>query len=83
MATPDASIEIVRGWIQQAERIVVLTGAGISTDSGIPDFRGPKGLWTQNPEAENDSRSATGLPQNHAAVEHADRPIWWKSGNIE
>jgi NAD-dependent deacetylase len=42
----------VRDWIASARRIVVLTGAGISTDSGIPDFRGPQGLWTRNPEAE-------------------------------
>ena len=45
-------IRRVRGWIEQAQRVVVLTGAGISTDSGIPDFRGPQGVWTKNPEAE-------------------------------
>jgi NAD-dependent deacetylase len=42
----------VRSWIDAAERVVVLAGAGISTDSGIADFRGPNGLWTRNPEAE-------------------------------
>jgi NAD-dependent protein deacetylase/lipoamidase len=42
----------VRSWIDVAERVVVLAGAGISTDSGIADFRGPDGVWTRNPEAE-------------------------------
>ena len=48
----DESLDEVRGWIEAAQAITVVTGAGISTDSGIPDFRGPKGLWTKNPDAE-------------------------------
>lgn len=51
MANPE-TITRVRHWIDDARRIVVLTGAGISTDSGIPDFRGPQGVWTRNPAAE-------------------------------
>jgi NAD-dependent deacetylase len=47
-----ATVGDVAAWVDSAERITVLTGAGISTDSGIPDFRGPNGVWTKNPAAE-------------------------------
>ncbi len=40
-------IETIARWIVEAEHIVAFTGAGISTDSGIPDFRGPDGVWTR------------------------------------
>jgi NAD-dependent deacetylase len=42
----------VQQWVREAQQITVLTGAGVSTDSGIPDFRGPNGVWTRNPAAE-------------------------------
>ncbi|MEQ8840671.1 MAG: Sir2 family NAD-dependent protein deacetylase [Acidimicrobiales bacterium] len=51
----DTLLETARTLIDDARSVVVLTGAGISTDSGIPDFRGPQGLWTKNPQAEKAS----------------------------
>ena len=43
---------MIAGWMRESRNTVVLTGAGISTESGIPDFRGPQGVWTKNPGAE-------------------------------
>ena len=66
-----ALVEEVRGWLARARRIVVLTGAGISTDSGIPDFRGPQGVWTKDPAAE---KMAT--LQNYMADPDVRRRSW-------
>jgi NAD-dependent deacetylase len=53
------SLERVREWLRMTDNAVVLTGAGISTDSGIPDFRGPNGVWTKNPAAEKSAHIDT------------------------
>jgi NAD-dependent deacetylase len=66
-------IEAVRRWIDASSRIVVLTGAGVSTDSGIPDFRGPQGVWTRDPKAER-------LSNIHAYMSDPEvRKLSWKS----
>lgn len=51
----DDSIAPARARLAAAARVFVLTGAGISTDSGLRDFRGPNGLWTKDPAAEKAS----------------------------
>ncbi len=48
----DGMIQRARELINESSRVVFLTGAGISTDAGIPDFRGPQGVWTKDPVAE-------------------------------
>jgi NAD-dependent deacetylase len=67
----DSGIATVRGWVDAAERVVVLTGAGISTESGIADFRGPQGVWTRNPAAEKQSTI-----QNYLADPAVRRAAW-------
>ena len=63
--------ERARRWVADAQCITVFTGAGISTDSGIPDFRGPNGLWTKNPAAEKASTL-----QNYLADPDVRRFAW-------
>jgi NAD-dependent deacetylase len=43
--------EILAQWMYESRHMVVFTGAGISTESGLPDFRGPDGLWTRRDKA--------------------------------
>src|SRR5260370_5846762 len=49
MLTVQEQLEDAAELMQQAKRIVALTGAGISTESGIPDFRSPGSIWQQQP----------------------------------
>jgi NAD-dependent deacetylase len=55
MSREDEQLTEVAKLLWSAKRVVALTGAGISTESGIPDFRGPQGVWTKNPAAEKAS----------------------------
>jgi NAD-dependent deacetylase len=48
----DSLIERAAADLLNSNHAIALTGAGMSTESGIPDFRGPDGIWTKNPEAE-------------------------------
>jgi NAD-dependent deacetylase len=78
-------IPLVRRWIDRAQRVVVLTGAGISTDSGIPDFRGPNGVWTRNPEAEKmatlDHYLSDPDVRRRAWLNRLDSPAWTAEPN--
>jgi NAD-dependent deacetylase len=69
--TVDPEITAARDLVRAATAITVLTGAGISTESGIPDFRGPNGVWTKNPQAEK-----TATLQNYLADPDVRRIAW-------
>ena len=66
-------VALIQTWLADAKRLVALTGAGISTESGIPDFRGPNGVWTKNPLAEK-------LSNIHSYMSDPDvRKAAWKA----
>ena len=81
----DGTVEQVTGWLRQARRVVVLTGAGISTDSGIPDFRGPNGVWTRDPEAARmftlDAYVADPAVRRRAWRNRRENPAWTATPN--
>ena len=81
----DPALVVARRLVDEARRVVVLTGAGISTDSGIPDFRGPKGVWTRNPEAEKLSSIEHYLAdpeiRKRAWLGRLDHPAWTTEPN--
>ena len=77
---PTKQVDEARGWMSVAQRILVLTGAGLSTASGIPDFRGPQGIWTRDPDAEklSDIRYylADANIRRKAWLSRRDSPVW-------
>jgi NAD-dependent deacetylase len=79
------AIDEVASWLASSPSTVVLTGAGISTESGIPDFRGPQGVWTRDPRAERLSNIgyylADGAVRREAWQRRLNHPAWGAEPN--
>jgi NAD-dependent deacetylase len=80
MEEAEDPVEEARVLLAGARRVVALTGAGISTDAGIPDFRGPQGVWTRNPSAERlstlDNYLRDAEVRRAAWRARVDAPVW-------
>jgi NAD-dependent deacetylase len=80
------AVEMAGALVARSRRIVVLTGAGISTDSGIPDFRGPDGVWTKDPAAEKSATLDTYVRdpevRRRAWQSRLTSPLWAAEPNL-
>jgi NAD-dependent deacetylase len=76
----DDTVARIGGWLRESAKVTVLTGAGISTDSGIPDFRGPRGVWTRDRSAEAlatlDTYVSDADVRKRSWRTRADHPAW-------
>ncbi len=70
----DAELENFAALLKQSQRCLIFTGAGISTESGIPDFRSPGGIWTNNQPIEFD---------DFLASEEMRRESWRRKFNVD
>ena len=79
------SLDEVAGWLRESRSTVALTGAGVSTESGIPDFRGPDGIWTRDPKSERLSNIGYYIANPEIRREswrrRLDHPAWGATPN--
>lgn len=78
--TDPNAIQAIAGALRDADLVVALTGAGVSTASGIPDFRGPEGVWTRDPDAQRYATIEAYVSDEQVRREawrrRAAEPIW-------